>query len=213
MPEYDPQYRLPCAKVLGGCAAAAQAFRPASVVNISGMSFGSLSGPAVEALNRAPDRRLPAEHRRRWLSPLSLARAATSSGRSAPATSDAGSSTAASDDEAEGHCGAPPQIRAIEIKLSQGAKPGSAASCRGEDQRRDRRIRGIPRDRDCVSPAAHTAFGNEDGLLDFAEAIADETGLPVGIKSAVGDSGFWNRSELRQARAAHDADARQDALA
>src|SRR6476469_2151506 len=43
---------LPAAKVLGAARGRAQAFRPASVVNISAMSFGSLSGAAVEALNR-----------------------------------------------------------------------------------------------------------------------------------------------------------------
>src|SRR3712207_3654190 len=44
--------RLPSAKVLGGPRGRARAFRPDSVVNISAMSFGSLSGAAVEALNR-----------------------------------------------------------------------------------------------------------------------------------------------------------------
>jgi glutamate synthase domain-containing protein 2 len=43
---------LPCAKVLGAGRGRARAFRPDSVVNISAMSYGSLSGPAVEALNR-----------------------------------------------------------------------------------------------------------------------------------------------------------------
>ena len=52
-------------------------------------------------------------------------------------------------------------------------------------------IRGVPMDRDCISPATHSAFRNADELLDFVEAIAAETGLPVGIKSAVGDSTFW----------------------
>src|SRR4051794_23860502 len=43
---------LPSAKVLGGPRGRRHAFRPASCVNISGMSFGSLSGPAITALNR-----------------------------------------------------------------------------------------------------------------------------------------------------------------
>ena len=51
-PEFDAQFRIPCAKVMGGARRRPRAFRPASVVNVSGMSFGSLSGPAVEALNR-----------------------------------------------------------------------------------------------------------------------------------------------------------------
>ncbi|MGC4869033.1 glutamate synthase-related protein [Micromonospora sp. DT53] len=44
--------RLPCAKVLGAARGRAKAFRPESVVNISGMSFGSLSGNAITALNK-----------------------------------------------------------------------------------------------------------------------------------------------------------------
>src|SRR4029079_16516981 len=43
---------LPCAKVLGGARRRPKAFRPGSVINASGMSFGSLSGAAVEAINR-----------------------------------------------------------------------------------------------------------------------------------------------------------------
>ena len=50
-PDYDPNHRIPSAKVLGGSRDRKKAFRPSSVVNISGMSFGSLSGAAVEALN------------------------------------------------------------------------------------------------------------------------------------------------------------------
>ena len=46
-------------------------------------------------------------------------------------------------------------------------------------------------DRDCVSPAAHREFRDADSLLDFVELLASETGLPVGIKSAVGESEFW----------------------
>src|SRR5689334_13545616 len=42
---------IPCAKVMGAARGRAKAFRPASVVNISGMSFGSLSGNAIQALN------------------------------------------------------------------------------------------------------------------------------------------------------------------
>ena len=51
-PAYDPKFSVPCAKVIGAARRRPRAFRPASVVNVSGMSFGSLSAPAVEALNR-----------------------------------------------------------------------------------------------------------------------------------------------------------------
>jgi len=83
-------------------------------------------------------------------------------------------------------------VRAIELKLSQGAKPGlggvlPAAKITPEIAR----IRGIPLGRDCLSPAAHSAFGDVSSMLDFIEQLAETTGLPVGIKSAVGDLGFW----------------------
>jgi glutamate synthase (ferredoxin) len=85
-----------------------------------------------------------------------------------------------------------PQIRAIEVKLSQGAKPGVGGLLpRAKITSEIAAIRGIPMDRDCISPAAHSAFRNADEMLDFIESIASETGLPVGIKSAVGDSAFW----------------------
>jgi glutamate synthase domain-containing protein 2 len=51
-PTVGHEVRLPSAKVLGAARGRTHAFRPGSVVTISGMSFGSLSGPAVEALNR-----------------------------------------------------------------------------------------------------------------------------------------------------------------
>ena len=52
LPHAQEEIVLASAKVLGGPRGRRHAFRPGSVVNISGMSFGSLSGPAIEALNR-----------------------------------------------------------------------------------------------------------------------------------------------------------------
>lgn len=53
------------------------------------------------------------------------------------------------------------------------------------------RIRLVPLGRDCISPAAHSAFHDVSSMLDFIEQLAEATGLPVGIKSAVGEMGFW----------------------
>ena len=80
-----------------------------------------------------------------------------------------------------------PQVRMIEIKLSQGAKPGlggllPAAKVTPEIAA----LRGVPEGVDCWSPAQHSAFRDADSLLDFIELLATESGLPVGIKSAVG---------------------------
>ncbi len=192
-PSYDPQYRIPCAKVLGGARGRAKAFRPASVVNVSGMSFGSLSGPAVEALNRGAQ----------------IAGCLQSTGEGGVSSyhlkggdlvwqvgtgyfgcrehDGTFSLTKLKDTVARS-----PQIRAIEIKLSQGAKPGLGGVLpRAKITAEIAGIRGIPTDRDCISPSGHSAFRNPDELLDFVEKLAAETGLPVGIKSAVGESAFW----------------------
>ena len=84
-------------------------------------------------------------------------------------------------------------VRALEIKLSQGAKPGLGGmlpAAKVSDEIAE--IRGIKAGVDCASPSRHEVFGDVDSMLDFVEMLADETGLPVGIKSAVGNLGFWD---------------------
>lgn len=85
-----------------------------------------------------------------------------------------------------------PSIKMIEVKLSQGAKPGKggvlpAAKVTAEIAS----IRGIEEGKDAISPSSHSAFSNVDELIEFVELLAEKTGLPVGIKSAVGQSEFW----------------------
>jgi glutamate synthase domain-containing protein 2 len=102
---------------------------------------------------------------------------------------------------------ATPSIRAIEIKLSQGAKPGLGGMLPGAKVTPEiAAIRGIPVGVDCKSPAGHSAFRNVDGLLDLVETIAAETGLPVGIKSAVGEDAFWLQLAERMARTGRGVD-------
>jgi glutamate synthase domain-containing protein 2 len=99
-------------------------------------------------------------------------------------------------------CSANP-VRAIEVKLSQGAKPGIGGFLPGLKVTPEiAAARGIPVGRDCASPPRHTAFGDVDEMLDFVEGLADRTGLPVGIKSAVGKEDFWQ--ELAQLMATSD---------
>jgi glutamate synthase domain-containing protein 2 len=49
------------------------------------------------------------------------------------------------------------------------------------------KIRLVPIDRDCISPTTHSAFHDVSSLLDFIERLVEVSGLPVGIKSAVGE--------------------------
>ncbi len=192
-PQFDPQFRIPCAKVMGGSRQRRRAFRPASVVNVSGMSFGSLSGPAVEALNRGSqiadclqstgEGGVSSHHLKGgdlvWQIGTGYFGCRELDGRFSMA-------------RLKDVIARTPQIRAVEVKLSQGAKPGVGGLLpRAKVSAEIAAIRGVPTDRDCVSPASHSTFRNADEMLDFVESIADETGLPVGIKSAVGDSTFW----------------------
>ena len=98
-------------------------------------------------------------------------------------------------------------VRALEVKLSQGAKPGlggllPAAKVSPEIAQ----TRGVPVARDCVSPSRHAEFHSPDELLDWVEMLADETGLPVGIKSAVGDMAFWDELTGLMARTGRGVD-------
>jgi glutamate synthase domain-containing protein 2 len=189
----DPTLPLPAAKVLGGARGRARAFRPTSVANISAMSFGSLSGAAVTALNKG--------------AALAGALHTTGEGGISPHHLHGGDLVwqigtgyfgCREDDGSFSlprlvDCvAATPSVRAIEFKLSQGAKPGLGGMLPGAKVTPEiAAIRGIPVGVDCRSPAGHSAFHDVDGLLELVETIADATGLPVGIKSAVGEQQFW----------------------
>jgi len=193
-PDYDPEYKAACVKVLGEARGRTKAFRPTSIINLSGMSFGSLSGPAVEALNRgATIAGCLHNTGEGGISPYHLHGGdlvwQIGTGYFGCREPDGRFSMARLKDTVERL----QQVRAIEIKLSQGAKPGLGGLLpRRKISKEIAAIRGISRDHDCESPSAHTAFHDVDSLLDFVEAIAAETGLPVGIKSAVGESAFWS---------------------
>ena len=185
-------YPLPCAKVLGGSRGREKAFRPASVINISGMSYGSLSAAAIEALNcGATICECLHNTGEGGVSPYHLKGGELvwqiGTGYFGCRNSEGGFDR----DKFIETCASGP-VRAIEIKLSQGAKPGlggllPASKVTGEISR----IRGVPHGKACYSPPGHTAFSDVDSLLDFVEDLAGETGLPVGIKSAVGEISFW----------------------
>ncbi|MBA2463833.1 MAG: FMN-binding glutamate synthase family protein [Nocardioidaceae bacterium] len=185
---------IPSAKVLGGPRERAKAFRPDSIVNISAMSFGSLSGNAIKALNKG--------------AALAGCMQNTGEGGLSPAHRHGGElvfqiGTAyfgCRDEEGRFDLhrlkdlvgGAP--VRALEVKLSQGAKPGLGGLLPGAKVTPEiAEIRGIPAGVDCVSPSRHAEFNDVDSMLDWVELLAAETGLPVGIKSAVGDLGFWEQ--------------------
>ncbi len=186
------QVVLPSAKVLGGPRGRRHAFRPQSVVNVSAMSFGSLSPNAISAINAGVG--------------IAGALHNTGEGGLSPYHRQGGdlifqigtSYFGCRDEQGRFDLdqlaalveSAP--VRAIEIKLSQGAKPGLGGVLPAAKVTEEiAEIRGIPVGQDCISPSRHGEFDSVDGLLEWIETIAERTGLPVGIKSAVGNLAFW----------------------
>jgi glutamate synthase (ferredoxin) len=194
----DPS-AVPCLKIMGASHHRRRPYRPRSIINISAMSFGSLGERAISALN------------------LGAAQAGcyhnTGEGGVSPyhclggdiiwqlGTGYFGARGADgkfSIDEVVRKTTENDKIRAIEVKLSQGAKPGKGGILPGAKVTAQiATIRGVPIGKDCISPNAHSEFDTVEELIDFIELIAEKTGLPVGIKSAIGKIGFWNELATR----------------
>lgn len=185
-------FPLPCAKILGGPRGRARAFRPESVVNISAMSFGSLSSAAVSALNQGSRIAGCLQNTGEGgISPYHLHGGELiwqlGTGYFGCRTENGGFDLDRFLEQVEAN-----PVRAVEIKLSQGAKPGLGGLLPGAKVTKEiARIRGVPVGQTVYSPATHSAFAGVDEMLDFVEMLADATGLPIGIKSAVGEHRFW----------------------
>ena len=190
---------IPCAKVMGETHGRKRPFRPTSIINISAMSFGSLGERAITAMNLGA-KQAGAYHN-------------TGEGGVSPhhcrggdliwqlGTGYFGARGPDGQFSLDLLCAVTrenPAIRAIEVKLSQGAKPGKGGILPGTKVTPEiAKIRGIPVGQDCYSPNYHKEFSTVDGLIDFIERIAQATGLPVGIKSAVGQAPFWTKLARR----------------
>ncbi len=86
-----------------------------------------------------------------------------------------------------------PQVKMIEIKLSQGAKPGHGGVLPGPKVTPEiAEARGVPVGVDCVSPAAHSSFSTPTELLQFVQKLRDMSeGKPVGFKLCIGHPWEW----------------------
>lgn len=197
----DEQHELPVAKVMGARTGRPGAFQPRSVVNISAMSFGSLSAPAIVALNRGAamagclhntgEGGVSEHHRQGGDLVFQIG-----TGLFGARTPDG---VFSADALLESMDGAP--VKAIEVKLSQGAKPGLGGVLPAEKVTQEiADTRGVPVGVTVRSPNRHSSFANVGGLVEFIETIAEATGLPVGIKSAVGERQFWTDLAAEMAR-------------
>ncbi len=192
-PNRNDPYFLPCAKVIGAYNKREKPFRPASVINISAMSFGSLSAAAVSAMNQGV-LKSDAYHNtgEGGLSPYHKQGGDVifhfGTGYFGVRTPDGNFSL----EKMKALVAKNPCIKAIEIKLSQGAKPGKGGVLPGAKISKEiAEIRGVEIGKDVLSPATHKAFSTIPELLELIERIANATGLPVGIKAAIGKLDQW----------------------
>ena len=184
---------LPCAKVMGQYNKRKKPYRPASIINVSAMSFGSLSAKAVESLNKGV-KMAGAYHNtgEGGLSPYHTNGGDVvfhfGTGYFGVRAADGGFSMEKMVKLVEDN----PFVKAIEIKLSQGARPGKGGVLPGAKITKEiATIRGVEIGKDVLSPPNHKAFNNVPELMTFIEEIAEATGLPVGIKAAVGKLEQW----------------------
>jgi glutamate synthase domain-containing protein 2 len=167
---------------------ARQPYRTASVFNVSAMSFGSISKPAVLALSKGS--RMAGN----WLntgegglSPYHLEGGADIVFQIGTAKYGVRDETGALCDDKLREVAAHDQVKMIEIKLSQGAKPGKGGILPGGKVTAEiARIRGIPEGQDSISPNRHPEVDSAAGLLDMINRIRDVTGKPVGFKTVIG---------------------------
>ncbi len=184
--------RLPTPSLLLGDGYAKTPFEARSVVNVSGMSFGAISAPAVRSLSRG------AAVAGCWMD--------TGEGGLSPHHLEGGCDVIMQIGtakygvrDAQGNLSMDrlveisKVVKAIEIKLSQGAKPGKGGILPAKKVTNEiAQVRGIPPGRDSISPNRHRDISNMAELCDMIVRIREVTGRPVGIKTAVGGWRFMN---------------------
>lgn len=159
-----------------------------SIFNISGMSFGAISRPAVLALSRG------AKEAGCWmntgeggLSPYHLEGGADIVFQIGTAKFGVRDEDGHLSEEKLREIAAHENVRMFEIKLAQGAKPGKGGMLPGAKVTEEiARIRGLRVGQDGISPNRHAEVGNWDDLLDMVARVREVTGKPVGIKTVVG---------------------------
>ena len=186
--------RLPTPALILGENYCKQPFEAKSIVNISGMSFGAISAPAVRSLSRgAAVAGCWLDTGEGGLSPYHLEGGADIIMQIG--TAKYGVRDAQGNLSAERLVELSKVVKAFEIKLSQGAKPGKGGVLPGKKVTAEiAQIRGIPEGRDSISPNRHRDISNMAELLEKVAWIRNLTGRPVGIKTAVGGWRLMNEA-------------------
>ncbi len=171
---------------------AREPYRTTSLFNISGMSYGAISKPAVLALSRgAASAGVWMNTGEGALSPWHLEGGADIVFQIGTAKYGVRNEDGSLNDDKLREVAAHDQVKMIELKLSQGAKPGKGGILPGEKVTKEiASIRGIPQGEDSLSPNRHPEVDSAEDLLDMIAQIREVSGLPVGFKAVVGAYGW-----------------------
>lgn len=167
-------------------------YRAASIINVSGMSYGALSKPAVEALSRgAALAGCYLNTGEGGLSPYHLEGGGDVVFQMGTAKYGCRDGAGLLDEEKLAAIAARPEVKMIEVKLAQGAKPGKGGLLPGVKVTKEiAEIRGIPEGKPSISPNRHPEIDNIEELLDFIERVRRVTDLPAGFKTVMGAYGW-----------------------
>ena len=171
-----------------------QPYTTSSVINISGMSYGAISKPAVRALSKgAAAAGIWMNTGEGGLSPYHLEGGCDLVFQIGTAKYGVRTAEGALDPVKLAAVAAHPQVKMFEIKMSQGAKPGKGGILPGgKVTAKIAEIRGIDAGEDSISPNGHEDIKSVNDLLDMIENVREITGKPVGFKIVVGQIHFFN---------------------
>lgn len=177
-----------------GAGVAKYPFTTESIVNISGMSYGAISEPAVRALSKG------AKKAGIWmntgeggLSSFHLEGGCDIVYQIGTAKYGVRTPDGKLSDEKLKSIAENEQVRMFEIKMSQGAKPGKGGILPAAKVTEEiANIRGIAVGESSISPNGHLDITSVEDLLDMINHVRDVTGKPVGFKMVVGSLNFFN---------------------
>ncbi|MEM7501309.1 MAG: FMN-binding glutamate synthase family protein [Pseudomonadota bacterium] len=170
-------------------------YKTRSIYNISGMSYGAISKPAVLSLsNGARKAGVWMNTGEGGLSPYHLEGGADIVFQIGTAKYGVRNPDGTLNDEKLKGVADNDAVKMIEIKLSQGAKPGKGGILPGEKVTKQiAEIRGIEVGEDSISPNRHPEVDSADDLLDMIAHVREVSGLPVGFKSVIGAYGWLDQ--------------------
>nr|WP_285765170.1 FMN-binding glutamate synthase family protein [Microbulbifer sp. NKW57] len=174
-------------------------YTTSSIFNVSGMSYGAISVPAIKALVDGAKRAgVWVNTGEGGLSKHHLASGCDIVFQLGTAKYGVRDSEGHLSDTRLGEIAAHPQVRMFEIKLSQGAKPGKGGILPGIKVTAEiAETRGIPEGMDSISPNGHPEIRSVADLLDMVAHVREVTGKPVGFKCVIGTSD-WLRDLFQE---------------